>query len=89
MTKIYIDADFSNYYQSSRSIEVGILSSLTYHKNYSQKRISVQDWIIVAIIAAASNLKKQCLTKSPCFLQHASPPVPGKSMTLSMIIKFC
>ena len=41
--KIYIDADFSNYYQSSRSIEVGILSSLTYHKKlFPKTEISVQ-----------------------------------------------
>ncbi|MDD7985776.1 ABC transporter substrate-binding protein [Lentisphaera marina] len=31
--KIYIDADFSNYYESSRSIEVGILSSLHINKH--------------------------------------------------------
>ncbi|WDE95926.1 ABC transporter substrate-binding protein [Lentisphaera profundi] len=30
--KIYIDADFSNYYESSRAIEVGILSSLEHNK---------------------------------------------------------
>ena len=34
---IYIDADFSNYYESSRSIEVGILSSLHINKEKLHK----------------------------------------------------
>ena len=29
--KIYVDADFSNYYESSRSIELGVLSAIKYH----------------------------------------------------------
>ncbi|EDM25122.1 hypothetical protein LNTAR_02899 [Lentisphaera araneosa HTCC2155] len=34
---IYVDADFSNYYESSRSIEVGILSSLHINKEKLHK----------------------------------------------------